>query len=606
MGSVRPPTPLFLLCLLAACERGGSGPQVLRLTGIRPEVGQGLFLNEELVLTFSEPVDPASITSTSLYVIASNGKRARGRWEALGRSLRFIPAPVLHPTLDDGGYLPGTDYTLVGRGFPRFDGLRGEGGRPLERGFRWSFRTVDAAGPAAGILFDDASPERAFPLRPDSSKLDPRVGMRLHPWEPIVLTCAEPIDPSTLPAARFELIAYEERSRREGDQIVRVTVPQAEPMKLSVVLRKNEPQGSCGAAPCSELELHPPAPLRPGVYDLLPMPGQGLTDFHGNLVPIPFSRLTVRVDAASASMESRCPTLAFLDDARRLPIPLPGTDGVAAWGGGRVSVRYPAAAGSGIDGPLGGSAFPAKPDLQGTSVVIPAGESLSLLPGGGLRILRAQRSLRVQGRLLRRRGAESSRIGPKEPGAPFLPGETLSEWLARAEDWDWTVLIAGGDLSLSGVVDVDTPLLLVAGGWIRISGEVHQTPHQLWGLGDGGGLGGLTVSPADLILDAPRINPLVEGLRVGVVSSPLPADIRAYEWTGLEVGGEDGSGRWSVMFLPARGPVDPKAAVGHPRLLPAGPLRVLILLDVPPAGDGIQPWDPPFVDYVDLRWTEPK
>lgn len=602
--------PLTFVLLLAgsilACNGGEAGPRSLRLEGIRPLDSQGLFLNEELVLTFSAPVDPASITRSSLAITSTDGTRASGRWLTQGRILRFVPDPVLRASLDDGGYLPGTQYRLTCSGFPHLDGLRGLSGEPLSRGFKWNFTTVEPG--ADTYLFDDATPGSAEPLLPRQA--DRLRGARIRPWEPIVLTCMEPIDPSTLSDEDFELIAYEPSTQRQGDWFVSSDAPLGVPLPLSVVLRSNDPQGSQGALPCCELELHPREPLRPGVYDMVPRQRLGLTDFHGN--PLPrrgsFSSLRVRVAQPVGEASTRRPSLPFLDPSERSPLAVPETDGLALWKGGRVSIRYPAAAGSGAAGAIGHGHQLTVPDVHATSVAIPPGQELSLTPGTGLRVLRAQRGLRIGGSLSRRLGPDIHPRGPSEGEDPFLPGETLSEWLLRAgtEGWDWTVIIAGGDLTVVGEIDVDTPLLLVAGGWIRASGLVRHAKRQLWLMGDGGGAQDLTASTPSLVLDPPRTNPLREDLRVAVVSSPLPSAVRNYEWTDVDAAGHDGRGRWIVSFLPPSGGCDARTAVGHPRLLPSdGPLRVLVVLEISAAKEPGEPWDPPFVDYVDLRWEEP-
>lgn len=607
-GRVRPlPDRLgpAVLLALTACGGGEPAPEQLRLEGVRPSDGEGLYLNEELVLTFDAPVDPASVTSSSLRIVGEDGHQARGRWQVQGRTIRFIPEPVLRPSLDDGGYRPGHRYRLIGAGFPRLDGLRGLDGAPLQRGFRWSFTTVDV-GPDQVVVFDDASPGDAQPLLPDARQLDERRGLRVQEGQPLLLTCMEPLDPSTLEGRPFELVEYEVVLEEVAGTLVSVQRPREETIGLSLALRVNEPQGARGAAPSCELELHPERPLRSGTaYDLVPREPLRLTDFHGNPVSWRFSKVAIHVEAAVPDLSTRRPTLPFLDPGERSPLAVPGTDGLALWEGGQVSVRYPAAAGDGSAGVLAHGHPLVAPDVHATTVHVPAEQTLTLAPGTGLRVVRAQRSLVIEGSLTRRLGEDVVLRGPAEAEAPFGVGETLSAWLDRAGQaaWDWTVVVAGGDLTVSGVIDVDTPLLLVAGGWIRVSGEVRHAPRQLWLMREGGGASDLTASTPELLLDPPVVNPLVEPLRVAVVSSPVPKVVRPYDWLAVDAAGEHHAGSWRVAFLPPTGPVDLELAVGHPRLLPeAGPVRVLVVLEVPPA-PGV-PWEPPVVDYVDLRWEE--
>ncbi len=76
---------MAVLCGLAltvpwglGCPGPPSVPRGLRLEGIRPADGRGVYLNEDLVLTFSLEVDPTSITAESLAIVSPDGHRARG------------------------------------------------------------------------------------------------------------------------------------------------------------------------------------------------------------------------------------------------------------------------------------------------------------------------------------------------------------------------------------------------------------------------------------------------------------------------------------------------------------------------------------------------
>ncbi len=592
--SVRTRTLIALISCLGACADSGPDPRRMTLEGIRPRDPQGLYLNEEIVLTFSSPVDATSVSEASLAIAAEDGTRARGEWIVSGQVVRFVPAPVLTPDLTDGGYRPGTRYQLQARGFPSLDGLRAQGGAPLERGFRWAFETVAIGEGRHGPVFDDVSPDRARPL-----VVDPRELRSLSPWQPLLLRCAEPLDPSTLRGEDFRL-----RSLARGE-------PQESRIPLAASLRENHPEDRHPEQHACTIELIPLEALTPGRYELTldRIRNLALTDFHGNPVPVPWRSARVEVIVVKPPRDgARRPRFSFLDATDRSTVEVPWADGLARWEGtGAVEVRYPAAAGDGSDQEqddefLSLRGTQTDSDQHGISVHVPPDAQARFAPGHGLRVLRAQRRLAIEGELTRTIGDDAPRVGPANPDRPFAEGETLSEALERAarEGWDWTILIAGGDLSITGRLQVDTPLLLVAGGRIRASGDVRHEPLQLWLLGEGGGP---KLDPAasfpDLVMDPPRLNPLVEPLHLAVVSSPVPSRVQRYRWRTVGADGHHGGGRWSVGFLPSTGPVTREEVASHPALLEEnGPVRVLVELQVFPGGT----WDPPFVDFVDLDW----
>jgi len=152
---------------------------------------------------------------------------------------------------------------------------------------------------------------------------------------------------------------------------------------------------------------------------------------------------------------------------------------------------------------------------------------------------------------------------------------------------------------------VDGPLLLVAGGRIRVSGAVSA--GRVWKLGEGGGTilpHGAT--PAPLELDEPLDNLLVEPVRLAVMSAPVRPSRGVVQWRPAIVDGSRGEGAFRVRFLGEResgprqvevfGPVDDVVLLEGCQAV-----RVLIELDVLP-GDV---WDPPRVDSVQLAWNEP-
>lgn len=564
--------PLLAALTVVACSQPSPVIRSMTLEDFRPSNRTGVYLNEDLVLTFSCEVDPATVTAQSVRVVSEDGEPARGSWEVQGRVIQFRPDPVLGRDLDDGGYRPDTRYRVVLEGFPRLDGLRGARGELFDGQLQLGFEIVAVAEPRTSFVFDDTSPGTAESLRTATSQIGPT--------DPIRLYCDEPLDPSTLFAEDFQLRS----STATVDLLVRLVANHDV---------GEQPRGQ----PCAVIELLPRQTLPPGDYSLHFDSDLRLRDFGGNPVwrsSSPQHRKRIRVLEAVRPEGAGELYLTFLDDARFSPIAVEGVDGTAHWSDtGQVRIRFLAAAGDGRDGHVSLAGDGAQRDVQAVDLHLPAVARASR-SGPGAWVLRAQGTMLIAGRLVR---SGSGGDGPMT----FAEGEPLSGWLERVLERDpsWTVLIAGGDLVIDGSVEVDTPLLLAAGGRIRVQGRVRAREQQLWLLGDGGGFDvDPTRSPAQLEMDQPHFNPLRETLHVAAVSSPLPPWGRAEHWLSAQAGGRAGGGRWRVRYVPA-GDVRTEVAVDHPRLLDgSGPIRLLIELEMPPGGA----WDPPLVDFVRLTW----
>lgn len=189
--------------VLGACGQPAQPePQTLRLLQVRPENPLGVYLDEELVLHFSAPVDPTSVTHASVQVVDAAGRTARGRIVVEGAQVRFEPAPVLAASLVDGGFAPATEYELRVVGFPALDGVRSVDGAPLVSSMRLSLRTVQPGDDRRA--FRPRLEERPRPLRffpgpsPDGRWL-------MGPLDSIYLDCDAPLDPSTIVDANYEL-----------------------------------------------------------------------------------------------------------------------------------------------------------------------------------------------------------------------------------------------------------------------------------------------------------------------------------------------------------------------------------------------------------------
>lgn len=605
-----------------------------------------MYLNERIVLHFSVPLDPDSVHPGSVRIVAEDGSPARGRLSVERDRVEFQPAPVLARDLSDGGYRPATRYAVELAGFPRADALRSDDGRVLSASLRWSFETVAVSEPRSGFVFEDSSPTSGSPVILRTPLL--------QPLQPIRLTCEEPIDPSTLWSEDFELLPelnFVAVGRTRGDAI---------PLVAKLVRNEErEPYKDDAAV----IELTPrDRRLAPGVYGLnLVRRTVRLRDFGGHPLWVLNTNFRevfkVRVEASEpvedASLARHVES--FIDVATRSAEVVPGVDGAARWSGnGRVEVCFPAAAGSGRDGEVSLAGALASADLHAARVVLPQGEK-AFVEGDGTVVLRCQGRFELDGELLDRRGPESAgaptaaealqrlaaRLGGPLPTvsevieiflksggvraealqrlATRLRGRppTVSEVIEalQREGVRATVLVAGGDLSIRGRIELTTPLVLVAGGRIRVSSDRQLQARRLWFV-DGGtrSLGYVDANdggPAmafeheqSWTVDGPVGNPLVRPLKLAVYSSSIPPAGGAERWLSAPtVNLRAGAGSARVQYVGEHSAAggerlgdvlvdDPAALVGCPTV------RLLVELEVVPGAV----WDPPFVDDVTLEY----
>jgi hypothetical protein len=443
-----------------------------------------------------------------------------------------------------------------------------------------------------------------------------------------VLSCPEPIDPTSLHDAAFSVDA----------------VGQGEGAKVRLKLLRNfdddQVEGDWESRALLALEFD--RVLAPGTYQVFYDNRLGsVTDFRGNFVGMWLWRnpVTFRVGFEEDQGET---TLDFIDDRDALPLVIEGSDGTAHWSdSGRVTIRYPAAAGHGVLGALEltGAGLPAQ-DLHTTRITLAPNVEQGLT-GAGLVVLRAQGRIELSGRLVRRAGAPAQPMFPPLASLVSNPPRrtTLTDFLERAEadGSTWTVIVAGGDLVVDGTLEVDTPLLLVSGGRVRGLGSIKPTGaarDQVWQLGDGS-FESKFQSPEHaaprpapaLVMDAPLVNNLRTSLVYSVVSSPQPRRSPPGTWIELEAICRPPA-QARVHFAPRDleiGDTVRRAvlAVRPWELGGDGPCRVVIELLIGPAlapddaqgqpqawtppleiDDGrLPPWDPPFVDRVRLVWS---
>lgn len=634
---------------LGACDRSPPPSTSLSVTQFRHERAQGVLLNEPLVVHFSRPLDPRSLTRASFAVVDVDGRRARGSTRVVGRRLEFEPdLPRSHDLLD-GGFLPSRRYTLQLAGFPRVDALRGRGGAPLERSIEYAFET----SAAVDLPFLDEAPERGARLAIE----DPTVGAG-EPWH---LICDKAIDPRSVSSQRFVLVpsliesqrseSLTEESRRnepwssepdEEEPRSSGEVPAARPefVELRARLVENRPE-------FARIELMPrddsglPQLLELGAYSLIEVPALGvpLRDLGGAPIVSAFRNLAfavpLMVENAAPLVLGRRLIETFATDDLASPRSVDGATGQARWeGDGRVRLLLPRAVGTGRDG-LVELVDPAqRTRFEATDLSIPAGATVEFGTTGPV-LLAAQGRITISGRLVRRVQSGDARQKPDEahavwlrrlrfddgdldvPWLDFEERETLTKFLERAEreQLPVTCLVCGGDLVVDGDIDVDGPLILVAGGRVRIPGRVRASEARIT-KPFGRSAVAAWIYDLPLEIDEPVQNPLVREQRWSIVSGPLTPGSDFKHWSAAraagrpEPGREDGppQSRFEVAFIGVgtddQGRLVDLEPVSDLRLLEdMSVVRLRIDLVVAPARPGYpQPWDPPWVDEIELVW----
>lgn len=600
------------VCALAllACEQPPSTAAAwLTLTQARPSERTEVFLNERVVLHFSEELDPASVHSGSVRILDSEGRAAIGAWRAFSDRLEFTPAPVLSADLSDGGYRPGSTYSVLLLGFPAPDGLRGRSGAILAASQRLEFRVVGLEARATRPLFEDASPTRGLPLVLASGVL--------AEGDPILLLGEEPVDPSSLEGADFELV---KRS-------VNGSLARAQPVPLTARLVQNADKRAVSPTGATLIELRPSAtPLEPGSYVLRLARGGRVDDLGGHAMMLvsPTSTRWLDLRVESGRRASRAGLAAHLESfasrAARSAQVWEDADGTASWSDtGRVEVRLPRICGDGRDGEAALAGALRVATLQATSIRVARERSAELEGDQPLTRLSAQASVRIDGRLVRSEPTSRASACDIEwlsalAASPLEAGEAL-EQLER-EATRALVIIAGADLIVEGRLESSAPVVLIAGGRIRVSRQaVIEAPrvwfldettenlaHQVMGHRIGAG------QRLSWRLARAERNVLRTPLRLAVISTSLPPGGAARFEFGPRVTLHHGWGRARVRYLGDR-PVgsssrSPELLVDDPALLVgSSTLRLLIELELFPGNGATDAaLDAPWVDDVLIEY----
>jgi len=561
----------------------------------------GVLLNEPLVFYFSDELDPASVTPSTARVLDSSGRLVAGEFRAENNRLVFEPRLAKLQGLSDGGFRPSEHVTVELSGFPVPSGLRSLRGELLEASFTSAFDTIEKG--VEGASFLDGTPDAAYPLLLESTTIGAQ--------EAIGLICVEAVDPRSLNPGAFQLRRYQPGGAFEE-------------IAVDVSLESNTMEAGARLVirALQSRESGVPRRLEPGDYHLWIHEGADAPrDLGGHPMRSSWSPTqlpaVVTVELRPELAGNRSVRLDFLSMELASPAEVPGTDGTVRWSGtGGLGLWLPLAAGDGSAGEVAADATSiaaalaeAQGDLHAARLRLPVDEKLDLSARGGVVVLRSQTSMRIEGPLVRAsQDASVGRLG----GSSHLPGvrgdgvDSLDGWLAQQADEgrELTALVAGGDLWIDGDITVEGPLLLAAGGRLRVRGRIEA--HEIWVVGVGGGV---DLHPAarqsGLRMVPTALNRLQTPLRLGALSAPFRPESKAPNWSSATLGIAAGAGSARVRFLGERdlagggvetvGPVDDAAVLDR-----CGGIRIWIELEMRPG----EPWDPPMVDFVDLRWTE--
>jgi hypothetical protein len=131
--------------MTVGCGQRSSGGEPFAVRRIRvPEV---VFLNQELTVTFSEPVDALSVTPDTVRVVDDAGHAVPWLRREVGSKLvRLYPRAPVTAGLDDGSFVPGRTYWLEIAGYPQINAVRARGGSILRQSVRVPIPVVGREG----------------------------------------------------------------------------------------------------------------------------------------------------------------------------------------------------------------------------------------------------------------------------------------------------------------------------------------------------------------------------------------------------------------------------------------------------------------------------
>ena len=452
------------LLLFVGCD---DEPGWLRVERIDPAAGPDgiapIAINQELVVHFSEPIDPTSVTRESVRVRDESGQPVRGELIAGARSIRFRPEPPLAAALDDGSFRAGGRYRLELSGMPTSFAVCSRRGRPLETGIACLFRVPE----------DPAELGLPTPFLPvDSGEQPTRLDLAARPSLRMAadtglleLRFTAPVLPSSVRPSAFHFARL-------------VDAPKPETVVPTQCTVRSITSATGFAGTVVELQFADAVDLDTRLYLVAFEAGDGgLVDYRGRKVEALPEPMLVKIDpgARVRLLDVELAELELFDDpAAVLGFEVRGRRIVA---GGFVE------AGSGVDGPLSvTTAATIAPGAQlaradgSTSIVGPGGLELTALevaPGAELRlaadpaatlVVRVVGDIRIAGRVILAGGGRN--LSWRSGDRPAF------ESLLRAAG---IALVAGGDVQVAAGAEIvveggsagRNPMVVVVAGDLR-------------------------------------------------------------------------------------------------------------------------------------------
>lgn len=205
---------LSLTLLSCGGSGGGPGPdgagQGLVLVSFVQDSLDNVALNSRLEFRFSEPVNPATISSGSIQLRegASFGLAVAGTYSVSGSTVYFEPRLPSRCDLSDSGFKADTVYSIQMVGAPEFFAIESAVGDPLPSTLSFEFSTraendpnrfVDAV-PGVGPTILSSNPTEGLAAAPVGSQQSP---------QRIEFQMSENLDPCTITPATVRVQVYE-------------------------------------------------------------------------------------------------------------------------------------------------------------------------------------------------------------------------------------------------------------------------------------------------------------------------------------------------------------------------------------------------------------